>query len=83
MDRLSIFLTLMTGSVLTGACVITAFSLQFYGWGAVAIAAGTGFVLSWPAAYLISRRIKQWDPAWDHTRKDRTDSIPRPGSPEV
>lgn len=83
MDRLSILLTLMTGSVLTGGLVITAFSLDHYDWSTIIGAVVIGYVLSWPAAYLISRWIKRNDPGWDHTRKDRTDAIPRSGDPEV
>ncbi|APX10518.1 hypothetical protein [Tateyamaria omphalii] len=83
MDRLSMFLTLMTGAVLTGGFVIVALSLGYYGWVPILWSAALGFALSWPVAYAISRRIKRNDPAWDETRKDRTDAIPRPGDPEV
>lgn len=83
MDRLSILLTPMTGSVLTGAFIITVFTLGLYGWPWVIGAAVLGFALSWPSAYLISRRIKRDDPAWDETRVQRTDAMPRPNAPEV
>lgn len=83
MDRLSMFLTFMTGAVLTGSLTIAAFAAGIYSWPAVLGAAAIGFVLSWPAAYWVSRRIKQWDAGWDETRKDRTDIIPRPSEPEV
>ena len=68
MDRLSIILTLMTGSVLTGSITVFFFALGIYSWGAVVIAAGAGFLLAWPVGYLISRRIKRRDPAWDAER---------------
>lgn len=83
MDRLSILLTLLTGAVLTGGLVIVAFTFGFYGWTPIIIAAVIGFGASWPVALLISRRIKRQDPGWDETRIERTDSIPRPGDPEV
>ncbi|MEL6518587.1 MAG: hypothetical protein AAFV31_14280 [Pseudomonadota bacterium] len=83
MDRLSFLLTFMTGSVLTGVVVVTLFTLNYYNWTAVAAAVVIGFGLSWPVAYVISRRIKRQDSNWDETRKDRTDAVPRPGSPEV
>ncbi len=83
MDRLSIILTLMTGAVLTGGLVVIAFTFGLYGWPAILGAAIIGFGASWPVALMISRRIKRQDPAWDETRIERTDSVPRPGSPEV
>lgn len=83
MDRLSNILTLMTGAVLTGAIVIAAFTLGYYGWTTILIAAVIGFGLSWPVAYWISRRTKTHDANWDETRVERTDKTPRPGEPEV
>lgn len=84
MDRLSIVLTLMTGSVLTGGLVIAAFSLGWYGWTPILGSAAVGFALSWPTALMISRRIKRKDPAWDETRIDRIDdTIPKRNAPEV
>lgn len=84
MDRLSIFLTLMTGSVLTGSFVITAFTLEYYTWPAILISAALGFGLAWPAGYLVSRKIKRDDAAWDASGIERTDGIvPDPKAPEV
>ncbi len=84
MDRLSIVLTLMTGSVLTGGLIIAAFSLGWYNWPAILACAAAGFALSWPTAFLVSRRIKRRDPAFDETRIDEVeDTLPRPGAPEV
>ena len=83
MDRLSIILTFMTGPVLTAIPVIIAFTLDYYEWPAIAMGVAAGLLLSWPAGYVISRRLKRDDPKWDETRRDRTDSVPRPGSPEV
>jgi predicted PurR-regulated permease PerM len=82
MDRLSIYLTLVTGAVLTGSLVVAAFSLGWYGVAPVAIAVVAGFALSWPAAYLVSREIKRRDPHFDH-RRARPGPIPDPRAPEV
>lgn len=84
MDRLSIVLTLIVGSALTGSLIIAVLSLGWYSWLAIGGAAATGFLLSWPASYLISRRIKRQDPAWDETRVDNVEGvIPDPSSKEV
>jgi hypothetical protein len=82
MDRLSILLTLATGAVITGSLVVIAFTLGYYGWGAVLTAAVVGVLASWPAAYAISRRIKRDDPGFDHTRA-RPGPLPDPGGREV
>ena len=83
MDRLSLILTLATGPVLTGVFVITALTLGLYGWAYIGPVAALGWLLSWPAAYLISRRIKRADPAFDHTHARHTGLIPDPAAPEV
>lgn len=75
MDRLSIILTLVVGSTVTGALVITVMSLGWYSWLAIGGAAAVGFLLSWPASYLVSRRIKRQDPEWDETRVDDVDGV--------
>ncbi|ABV92558.1 conserved hypothetical protein [Dinoroseobacter shibae DFL 12 = DSM 16493] len=82
MDRLSIFLTLMSGALITGALVITLFSLGYYSAWGIAISALLGFALAWPSAYLVSRRIKRRDPEWDHRRIER-DAALKPSAPEV
>jgi hypothetical protein len=64
MDRLSIFLTFMTGSVLVGGLVIVVLALGLYNWPAIAVAVAIGLFLTWPAAYVISRWIKRDDPDW-------------------
>ncbi|ARC89395.1 hypothetical protein [Rhodovulum sp. MB263] len=80
MDRLSLLLTPMSGAVITGAIVIVMFSLGFYSWTAIAIGAGIGCILAWPAAYVVSRRIKEADPRWSvRSREERL----RGGLPEV
>lgn len=83
MDRLSIFLTLMTGAVLTGGLLIGSFTLGYYNWYAILGSAAVGFALSWPSAYLISRQIKRNDPAWDHRKVENTGTLPDPNGPEV
>lgn len=83
MDRLSLYLTLATGPVTTGVLVIAAMSMGYYGWPVIGTAAAIGFLLAWPAAYLVSRRIKRNDPDFDHTREHDTGVIPDPKAPEV
>ncbi len=84
MDRLSIFLTLAVGSVVTGTLIIVVLSMGWYSWPAIGGAAATGFVLTWPASYVISRRIKRRDPNWDETRVDKVQSsVPDPSAREV
>ncbi len=84
MDRLSIFLTLAAGSVVTGSLVTAVLVLGWYSWPAIGGAAGLGFLLSWPASYVISRWIKRQDPEWDETKVDRVQGvIPDASAPEV
>lgn len=64
MDRLSIVLTLVTGAVLVGGLVIVVLSLGYYAWLPIAAAVVVGLLLTWPAAYAISRWIKRRDPGW-------------------
>ncbi|MFD1510573.1 hypothetical protein [Lacimonas salitolerans] len=61
MDRLSIFLTLAVGAVVTGSLIIVVLVLGWYSWPAIAGAAIAGTLLTWPASYVISRRIKRQD----------------------
>ena len=68
MDRLSIVLTLMTGAVLVGGFVIAVLAFGLYSWEPIAAAVGVGLILTWPAAYAISRMIKRDDPNWDMQR---------------
>jgi NhaP-type Na+/H+ or K+/H+ antiporter len=75
MDRLSIILTLAVGSVLTGTLIIAVLSLGWYSWPAIGGAAALGAVLTWPASYALSRRIKRQDPHWDEKKVDRVEGI--------
>lgn len=84
MDRLSIFLTLIVGSLVTGTLVTAALVLGWYSWAGIGGAAALGLVLSWPASYLVSRRIKRRDVGWDESKVDRVAGIvPDPKAPEV
>lgn len=82
MDRLSIVLILITGPVLVGGLVIIVLWMGYYDWPPIALAAALGLVLTWPAAYAISRWIKLKDPGWrlrGGARKDtekRQDDLP-------
>lgn len=81
MDRLSLFLTLMSGSAITGALVVTFFSFDWYSWPAVAIAAVIGFATAWPSARLISKRIKDRDPLYE--RPEAKGVLPDPKGKEA
>lgn len=84
MDRLSIYLTLIVGAFITGTLVTIVLALGWYSWPAIGGSAAVGFLVSWPVSYLVSRRIKRKDPAWDETRVDRVGTIlPDPKAPEV
>jgi len=84
MDRLSIFLTLAVGAMVTGGLVTIVLALGWYSWPAIGGAAALGFLLTWPVSYGISRRIKRQDPQWDETRVDRVQGvIPDVSKPEV
>jgi hypothetical protein len=61
MDRLSIILTLATGAVITGRLVIIVLSLGWVAWGPILGSVVIGWILAWPAAWWISRRIKKND----------------------
>lgn len=84
MDRLSIYLTLIVGAMVTGGLVTLVLSLGWYSWAAIGSAAALGVILTWPASYVISRRIKRLDPDWDASKVDRVPSVvPDPAAPEV
>lgn len=83
MDRLSILLTLVTGAVITGSLVIIVLSLGWLAWGPILGAVAVGWILAWPVAWWISRRIKAEDANFDHERKPPSKIIPDPDAPEV
>lgn len=75
MDRLSILLTIVVGSVVTGTLIVIVLSLGWYSWLAIGGAAAIGTFMTWPASYVISRRIKRQDPDWDETKVDRVNGV--------
>ena len=84
MDRLSLFLTMMSATGIAGAFVIGFFSVGWYTWQAIALAAVIGALAGWPVAKLVSRRIKKKDPLFNPPRGAKDDSlIPNPNAPEV
>ncbi|HKL46222.1 MAG TPA: hypothetical protein VJ906_08255 [Roseovarius sp.] len=83
MDRLSLVLFLATGPALIGTFVTTVLALGFYGWPAIAMAAGLGAVLTWPVSYFISRWIKRDDPHFNHKRHGTPGLLPDPDAPEI
>ena len=82
MDRLSYLLILATGPVLAGGFIIAVTSLGLYGWTYILSAGGLGWLLAWPAGYLISRRIKRQDPNFDHKKGSNDGILPDPSAPE-
>ncbi|RKF16091.1 hypothetical protein D6850_00515 [Roseovarius spongiae] len=74
MDRLAIFIAVIGGSSIAGALVIAAFSLGYYGYWVIAACVIAGLVMAWPTGYLVARRIKREDPAWNERRNE-----PKPG----
>ena len=84
MDRLSLYLSLMSGALITGSLAILFFSLGWYNWWAVGAAAIIGWAMAWPSAYLVSRRIKKADALWDPPHDPaRHAPIPPRDAPEV
>jgi len=71
MDRLSIYLILVTGPTLVGTFVIAILSLGLGTAPWLIGAAGLGLLLTYPAAYAVSKYIKRRDPEWDHRRERR------------
>ncbi len=84
MDRLSIILSLLSGALITGTLVTTAFTMGYYSWWVIGAAAVIGFLMAWPSAYYVSRLIKNNDPQWSpHRDPFEHGPIPRPGDREV
>lgn len=84
MDRLSIYLTIIVGAMLTGTLVTIVLILGWYSWPAIGGAAAIGIILTWPVSYAISRRIKRKDSDWDESKIERVDGgVPDPKAPEV
>jgi hypothetical protein len=68
MFRLRHVLALMTNAVIVGSLLILVLSLGWVGWVPVFGAIAIGFLLSWPVARILARRIKAEDPAWNEER---------------
>jgi len=84
MDRLSLYITLLSGSFITGAIVIAGLSLGYYTVWTIVIGAVAGFLLAWPTSYMISQRIKHEDPEWSpEADPEDQDVIPKRNAPEV
>ena len=83
MDRLSIVISMLTGAAITGVLTVIAFTMGYYNWYAIGGAAIIGFVLAWPTAYLVSRRIKENDPSWDADKVKDTGLAPKPSAPRT
>lgn len=84
MDRLSLYLTLIVGALVTGGLVTSVLAAGWYSWTAIGGAAALGVLMTWPASYAVSRRIKARDPGWDETRVEEVEGvIPDPKAPEV
>lgn len=81
MDRLALFLTLLSGSAIAGALVVTAFSLGYYNWIVILASVVIGFATAWPTARMVSKRIKTRDPGWK--LRDPEGRLPDPKAPEV
>lgn len=83
MDRLSLYLILATGPVLAGGFVTILMSFGIYSWVYVLPAGIIGWLLGWPAGYVISRWIKREDPNFDHTKGAEGGILPDPSAPET
>jgi hypothetical protein len=70
MFRLRYVTVLMTNAVITGGLLIFIFSMGWYGYGPVIVTVVIGFALSWVAAKMVARKIKDDDPGWN-AEKDR------------
>ena len=83
MDRLSLVLILATGPVIAGGFIIILTSFGLYGWVYLLPAGVVGWLLGWPAGYVISRRIKRQDPNFDHKKGSDDGILPDPSGPEA
>ncbi|KPP92508.1 MAG: hypothetical protein HLUCCA08_16455 [Rhodobacteraceae bacterium HLUCCA08] len=84
MDRLKyVLLFSALFPVVSGALVIAALSFGYYTWPAILGAALIGFVLSFPIARHVSRRIKRDDPNFDHRHEPKNTFLPDPNAREV
>ncbi|PVA10307.1 hypothetical protein DC366_08665 [Pelagivirga sediminicola] len=68
MNRLSIYMIVLSASGIAGALVVAAFSLGYYSVWAIALCVVVGLAIAIPSGKLIAKRIKKEDPAWDARR---------------
>ncbi|OSP53418.1 hypothetical protein [Pseudoruegeria sp. SK021] len=68
MDRLSLFVAMMTWTLVSGIVIVLFMSLGYIGWVQFGFAVALGFGLGLPLAKMISARIKRRDPDWDEKR---------------
>ena len=68
MDRLSLFIAMITWTLVSGVLIVLFMSLGYVGWLQFGFAVFVGFGLGLPLAKIISARIKRQDPDWDEKR---------------
>ena len=61
MDRLGVFLSLLSGSLITVALTVAAFSMGYSSWFWVVLCVVFGFAMAWPSGYYISRLLRRND----------------------
>ncbi|NDV52557.1 MULTISPECIES: hypothetical protein [unclassified Salipiger] len=81
MDRLALYLTMMSWTVISGAFIIVLLSFGVFSFWWIVGAAGVALLLAWPVSFLISRRIKARDKSWKVEKEPSV--IPKPGRPEL
>ncbi len=84
MDRLALYLSLLSWTSISGVLIIALLSFGIYNFWWIVGAAVVALLLAWPSAFIVSRRIKAGDPEWN-TRGNRKNAglFPKPGAPEV
>ncbi len=84
MDRLAIYLAVLSGASVAGALLIAAFTLDYYNLWAFVVCGVVGLIVAYPMGYWMSRRIKRRDPNWNHRKGRQSDGIlPDPKAPEI
>lgn len=68
MDRLSLYVAMMTWTLVSGVIIVAFMSFGYVGWVHFGVAVVLGFGLGLPLAKMISARIKRQDPDWDEKR---------------
>ncbi|MFP7569830.1 hypothetical protein [Marivita sp. S2033] len=81
MNRLSVILTLLSGALISGALVVAAFSMGYDSWWVLGGVALIGWLMAWPSALIVARRIKERGPEWStHTKSGHKRSVYKPDS---